>query len=185
MSTDTIERHFTATAYIVTGGRTLLLWHRKLGMWLPPGRASGTERGPGTGGRARGPRGERPRGRGRSCRQACYASTGRATCPPPAVIGVFDIDIERAAVPPAHRLRLLHAPARARRLRRADPAGYPPLGHRRGTRRRVFPALARWYARASGGGRAAPRRSSHRRSLAAGVTPVCSASSSSARTPTA
>ena len=31
------ERHFTATAYIVTGGKTLLLWHRKLGMWLPPG----------------------------------------------------------------------------------------------------------------------------------------------------
>ena len=32
-----IERHFTATAYVVAGGRTLLLWHRKLGMWLPPG----------------------------------------------------------------------------------------------------------------------------------------------------
>jgi len=31
------ERHFTSTAYIVTGGRTLLLWHAKLGMWLPPG----------------------------------------------------------------------------------------------------------------------------------------------------
>ena len=31
------ERHFTATAYIVAGGRTLLFWHRKLGMWLPPG----------------------------------------------------------------------------------------------------------------------------------------------------
>jgi 8-oxo-dGTP pyrophosphatase MutT (NUDIX family) len=31
------ERHFTATAYVVSRGRTLLLWHRKLGMWLPPG----------------------------------------------------------------------------------------------------------------------------------------------------
>lgn len=32
-----MERHFTATAYVVAGGRTLLIWHRKLGMWLPPG----------------------------------------------------------------------------------------------------------------------------------------------------
>ncbi len=32
-----IERHFTATAYISTRGRTLLLWHVKLRMWLPPG----------------------------------------------------------------------------------------------------------------------------------------------------
>lgn len=31
------ERHFTATAYIVARGRTLLLWHHKLRMWLPPG----------------------------------------------------------------------------------------------------------------------------------------------------
>lgn len=31
------ERHFTATAYIVARGRTLLLWHHKAGMWLPPG----------------------------------------------------------------------------------------------------------------------------------------------------
>lgn len=31
------ERHFTSTAYIVSGGRTLLLWHTKLRMWLPPG----------------------------------------------------------------------------------------------------------------------------------------------------
>lgn len=31
------ERHHTATAYVVADGRTLLLWHRKLGMWLPPG----------------------------------------------------------------------------------------------------------------------------------------------------
>lgn len=32
-----IERHHTATAYIVARGRTLLLWHRGLRMWLPPG----------------------------------------------------------------------------------------------------------------------------------------------------
>ena len=31
------ERHHTATAYIVSADRTLLLWHAKLGMWLPPG----------------------------------------------------------------------------------------------------------------------------------------------------
>jgi 8-oxo-dGTP pyrophosphatase MutT (NUDIX family) len=34
---ETFERHFTATAYVVADGRTLLLWHSKLGMWLPPG----------------------------------------------------------------------------------------------------------------------------------------------------
>lgn len=32
-----IERHYTATAYVVARGHTLLLWHGKLGMWLPPG----------------------------------------------------------------------------------------------------------------------------------------------------
>ena len=37
MSAVTIERHHTATAYIVAGGKTLLLWHAKLRMWLPPG----------------------------------------------------------------------------------------------------------------------------------------------------
>jgi len=31
------ERHHTATAYIVAQGRTLLLWHARLRMWLPPG----------------------------------------------------------------------------------------------------------------------------------------------------
>jgi 8-oxo-dGTP pyrophosphatase MutT (NUDIX family) len=34
---NTFERHHTATAYVVASGRTLLLWHAKLGMWLPPG----------------------------------------------------------------------------------------------------------------------------------------------------
>jgi 8-oxo-dGTP pyrophosphatase MutT (NUDIX family) len=37
MSQAELERHHTATAYIVSGGRTLLLWHAKLKMWLPPG----------------------------------------------------------------------------------------------------------------------------------------------------
>ncbi|HEY4668463.1 MAG TPA: NUDIX domain-containing protein [Tepidiformaceae bacterium] len=32
-----LERHHTATAYVVSRGRTLMLWHRKLRMWLPPG----------------------------------------------------------------------------------------------------------------------------------------------------
>ncbi len=30
-------RHFTSTGYVVAGDRTLLLWHAKLQMWLPPG----------------------------------------------------------------------------------------------------------------------------------------------------
>jgi 8-oxo-dGTP pyrophosphatase MutT (NUDIX family) len=34
---DVIERHHTATAYVVAEGRTLLMWHEKLRMWLPPG----------------------------------------------------------------------------------------------------------------------------------------------------
>ena len=37
MSEQPIERHHTATAYVVSRGRTLLLWHEKLKMWLPPG----------------------------------------------------------------------------------------------------------------------------------------------------
>lgn len=37
MSDSPFERHHTATAYVVAEGRTLLLWHRKLRMWLPPG----------------------------------------------------------------------------------------------------------------------------------------------------
>ena len=35
MSTPT--RDFTATTFIVKKGRTLLLWHKKVGAWLPPG----------------------------------------------------------------------------------------------------------------------------------------------------
>ena len=31
------ERHFVATGYVVRGGKTLLLKHKKLGLWLPPG----------------------------------------------------------------------------------------------------------------------------------------------------
>ncbi len=37
MSHSPFERHFTSTAYVVAQGRTLLLWHAKLAMWLPPG----------------------------------------------------------------------------------------------------------------------------------------------------
>lgn len=33
----TVERHHTATAYVVAKGKTLLIWHRQLRMWLPPG----------------------------------------------------------------------------------------------------------------------------------------------------
>ncbi len=32
-----IERHFTATAFISARGHTLLIWHSKLRMWLPTG----------------------------------------------------------------------------------------------------------------------------------------------------
>ncbi|OGR88532.1 MAG: hypothetical protein A3J74_05650 [Elusimicrobia bacterium RIFCSPHIGHO2_02_FULL_57_9] len=31
------ERHFVATGYVVRDGKTLLLFHKKLKMWLPPG----------------------------------------------------------------------------------------------------------------------------------------------------
>ena len=39
---DTVEpvshiRHFTVTAFVSARGRTLLHWHRKVGLWLPPG----------------------------------------------------------------------------------------------------------------------------------------------------
>ena len=30
-------RDFTATTFVVRGERTLLLWHNKMGAWLPPG----------------------------------------------------------------------------------------------------------------------------------------------------
>jgi 8-oxo-dGTP pyrophosphatase MutT (NUDIX family) len=30
-------RHFTATAFVVRGGATLLHWHKRLGQWMPPG----------------------------------------------------------------------------------------------------------------------------------------------------
>ena len=32
-----MNRHFTATAFVVQGGKTLLHWHRKLQQWMPPG----------------------------------------------------------------------------------------------------------------------------------------------------
>jgi ADP-ribose pyrophosphatase YjhB (NUDIX family) len=36
-SAPALTRDFTATTFVVDQGRTLLLHHRKLGMWLPPG----------------------------------------------------------------------------------------------------------------------------------------------------
>jgi len=30
-------KHFTATAFVVRGGATLLHWHKRLGQWMPPG----------------------------------------------------------------------------------------------------------------------------------------------------
>lgn len=32
-----MEKHFTATAYILKGDQTLLIYHKKLQKWLPPG----------------------------------------------------------------------------------------------------------------------------------------------------
>lgn len=32
-----MKRHFTATAFVVKDGRTLLHWHRRLQQWMPPG----------------------------------------------------------------------------------------------------------------------------------------------------
>ena len=32
-----MERHFTVTGFVVHGDKTLLLWHRRLRMWVPPG----------------------------------------------------------------------------------------------------------------------------------------------------
>jgi 8-oxo-dGTP pyrophosphatase MutT (NUDIX family) len=32
-----VERHFTATGFVVHEGRTLLHWHRSLQAWVPPG----------------------------------------------------------------------------------------------------------------------------------------------------
>lgn len=32
-----MERHLTVTGFVVCGDRTLLLWHRRLRAWMPPG----------------------------------------------------------------------------------------------------------------------------------------------------
>ena len=32
-----MKGHFTTTGFVVEGNRTLLLWHKRLGMWVPPG----------------------------------------------------------------------------------------------------------------------------------------------------
>ena len=32
-----MDKHLTVTGFVVHGDRTLLLWHRRLRMWMPPG----------------------------------------------------------------------------------------------------------------------------------------------------
>jgi 8-oxo-dGTP pyrophosphatase MutT (NUDIX family) len=32
-----MERHFTVTGFVIDGDRALLHWHKKIGLWLPPG----------------------------------------------------------------------------------------------------------------------------------------------------
>jgi len=32
-----VDRHFTVTGFVVHGDKTVLLWHRLLQMWVPPG----------------------------------------------------------------------------------------------------------------------------------------------------
>jgi 8-oxo-dGTP pyrophosphatase MutT (NUDIX family) len=32
-----MERHFTVSGFLVEGDRTMLHWHKKLQLWLPPG----------------------------------------------------------------------------------------------------------------------------------------------------
>lgn len=37
MERESSGRHFTVAVFVVWDGKVLLHWHRKLGMWLPPG----------------------------------------------------------------------------------------------------------------------------------------------------
>jgi 8-oxo-dGTP pyrophosphatase MutT (NUDIX family) len=37
MGSEQAARHFTVAVFVVREGKVLLHWHRKLGMWLPPG----------------------------------------------------------------------------------------------------------------------------------------------------
>jgi 8-oxo-dGTP pyrophosphatase MutT (NUDIX family) len=37
MGSERTGRHFTVAVFVVREGKVLLHWHRKLGMWLPPG----------------------------------------------------------------------------------------------------------------------------------------------------
>jgi ADP-ribose pyrophosphatase YjhB (NUDIX family) len=37
MGSGRTDRHFTVAVFVVWEGKVLLHWHRKLGMWLPPG----------------------------------------------------------------------------------------------------------------------------------------------------
>lgn len=88
-----LERHHTATAYVVAGGRTLLLWHAKLRMWLPPGGHLEANEDP-----VQGAEREALEEFGRAVRvippPGLIACAGPKVLAPPAVILVEDIDRE-------------------------------------------------------------------------------------------
>lgn len=93
MPPDALERHFTATAFIVSGGRTLLLWHRKLRIWLPPGGHLESNEDP-----VQGALREAEEESGLAVE--VILPTGLlgierpVYLPPPVAVGLFDIDIE-------------------------------------------------------------------------------------------
>jgi len=88
-----LERHFTSTAYIVSGGHTLLLWHRKLHVWLPPGGHLEPNEDP-----VQGAVREAQEESGLAVEVIAPPGLLRlerpAYLPPPAAVGIFDIDIE-------------------------------------------------------------------------------------------
>jgi len=87
------ERHFTSTAYIVSGGRTLLLWHRKLGIWLPPGGHLEPNEDP-VQGALREAEEESGLAVGIVAAPGLLRVERPLYLPPPAAVGVFDIDID-------------------------------------------------------------------------------------------
>ena len=157
--TEAMERHATSTAYVVAGNRTLLLWHAKLRMWLPPGGHSEPNEDPVQ----------------TACREALEESgleveviappdllvvTRPEVKPPPVVILIEDIEREDQ---PFHQhidhIYFTRA-TEAVDFRRADPTGAVPLGGRRGAGGSVFAARTRWYPRARGRRRATARSES-------------------------
>ena len=89
----TFERHFTSTAYIVSAGRTLLLWHRKLRVWLPPGGHLEPNEDP-----VQGAVREAEEESGLAVEVVSPPGQFRVErpvyLPPPAAVGIFDIDID-------------------------------------------------------------------------------------------